>query len=82
ATLIESMVVDTIVTDAAGQSYGAVIDDVTGCPAFLGGMITLTAGATAKGCVSFEVPVTSPVTTVRFGLGGPAATGFVRWRAG
>ncbi len=79
APLTDSMAVDTSVTDAAGHTYAAVVDDVTGCPSFFGGVVNLAPGATGMGCVSFEVPIANPVTAVRLGLGGSAATSFARW---
>jgi hypothetical protein len=78
--LNENVQADTTVLDATGHSYSAIVYDLTGCPSFLGGSISLAPGAADAGCVSFEVPTGSAIAGVRFGLGGSLATTVGEWR--
>jgi hypothetical protein len=75
----DSAQADTTVRDTAGQTSGAVVLDVNGCDGFPGGVIGLDPGASATGCVAFELPTGATVVAVKFGLGGALAASVATW---
>jgi hypothetical protein len=78
--LTDSMQADTRIL-AAGQAYDAIVYDVSGCPSFLGGTLSLGPGGSDSGCVVFEVPAGVPIQQVDFGLGGSRAATVALWKA-
>lgn len=76
----ESAQAATTVVDDTGHTIAAVIDELVGCPGFPGGVVDLAPGASATGCVAFELPSSAKVHQVRFAFGGALATSVAEWQ--
>jgi hypothetical protein len=66
------------VVDTLGQGFDATINDTAAGPSFPGS-VNMAPGGTALGYVTFEIPVTSKVAMVQFGLSSGFANQTGQW---
>ncbi len=70
---------DVTVIGSDSQTYTFAVDNISGCTNFANGDVDLTKGATAVGCVAFNLPDGVNVAQVDFKPGADFGGAPVEW---